>query len=104
MGHIHDTCPRRCDRRDRGHRARGEAQKGQAPLLPPRDWVTEALAAYARRELPISPVIAALAPEVDVLHADPCDPMIVATARLQGIPVITSDSLISACKDIEVIW
>jgi hypothetical protein len=30
--------------------------------------------------------------------------MIIATAQLHGIPVMTSDHLISVCKDIEIIW
>jgi PIN domain nuclease of toxin-antitoxin system len=56
------------------------------------------------RELPITLEIAALAPEVAVSHADPCDRMIIATAQLHGIPVMTSDQLISVCKAIEIIW
>lgn len=80
-------------------------RKGKLRLpVPPHEWLAQALAAYAVRELPISLPIAALAPEVDVPHADPCDRMIVATALLQRLPVMTSDSLISACKDIDVIW
>jgi PIN domain nuclease of toxin-antitoxin system len=80
-------------------------RKGKLNLpLRPREWLAQALAAYLIRELPISLQIAALAPEVDVPHADPCDRMIVATAQLHGIPVMTSDSLISACREIEIIW
>jgi PIN domain nuclease of toxin-antitoxin system len=80
-------------------------RKGKLHLpLTPREWLAQALAAYRIRELPISLQIAALAPEVDVPHADPCDRMIVATAQLHRIPVMTSDSLISACRGIEVIW
>jgi PIN domain nuclease of toxin-antitoxin system len=63
-----------------------------------------AFAAYALRELPVTLEIAALAPEVAVSHADPCDRILIATARLHGIAVMTPDHLISACKDIDVIW
>jgi PIN domain nuclease of toxin-antitoxin system len=66
--------------------------------------VAQAFAAYSLRELPITLQIAALAPDVAVAHADPCDRIIVATARLHGIPVMTSDHLIAVCKDIEIIW
>lgn len=80
-------------------------KKGKLELpLPPREWLAQAFAAYSLRELPITLQIAALAPEVAVAHADPCDRMIVATAQLHGIPVMTSDQLIAACKDIEIIW
>ena len=79
--------------------------KGKLALpLPPREWLAQAFAAYVLRELPITLQIAALAPEVRVPHADPCDRMIVATAQLHAMPVMTSDHLISACKDIAVIW
>lgn len=80
-------------------------RKGKLELpLPPREWLVQAFAAYSLRELPITLQIAALAPEVAVAHADPCDRMIVATAQLHGIPVMTSDHLISVCKDIEIVW
>jgi PIN domain nuclease of toxin-antitoxin system len=80
-------------------------RKGKLELpLPPHEWLVHAFAAYSVRELPITLQIAALAPEVAVAHADPCDRMIVATAHLYRIPVMTSDHLISVCKDIEVIW
>ena len=60
------------------------------------------LAAYSFQELPITLEIAARAPEVTVPHADPGERMIVATAQLHGIPLMTSDHLISACRDIEI--
>jgi predicted nucleic acid-binding protein len=83
----------------------GQAQEGKLELpLPPREWLAQAFAAYSLRELPITLQIAALAPEVAVAHADPCDRMIVATAQLHGIPVMTSDHLISVCKHIEIVW
>jgi PIN domain nuclease of toxin-antitoxin system len=80
-------------------------RKGKLELpLAPREWLVQAFAAYSLRELPITLEIAALAPEVAVPHADPCDRMIIATAQLHGIPVMTSDHLISVCRDIEIIW
>ena len=80
-------------------------RKGKLQLpLPPREWLAQACTAYSLRELPVTLQIAALASEVAVPHADPCDRMIVATAQLHGIPVMTSDHLISICKDIEIIW
>jgi PIN domain nuclease of toxin-antitoxin system len=80
-------------------------RRGKLELpLPPREWLAQAFAAYSLRELPITLQIAALAPDVAVAHADPCDRIIVATAQLHGIPVMTSDHLIAVCKDIEIIW
>jgi PIN domain nuclease of toxin-antitoxin system len=80
-------------------------KKGKLVLpIPPREWLAQAFAAYSLRELPITLQIAALAPEVAVSHADPCDRMIVATAQLHGMPLMTSDHLISACSDITILW
>lgn len=80
-------------------------RKGKLELpLAPREWLAQAIAAYSLRELPITLEIAALAPEIAVPHADPCDRMIVATAQLHGIPVMTPDHLIAVCRGIEIIW
>ena len=55
-------------------------RKGKLELpLPPREWLAQAFEAYSLWELPITLQIAALALEVAVAHADPCDRMIVAT-------------------------
>ncbi|WP_437973123.1 type II toxin-antitoxin system VapC family toxin [Sorangium sp. So ce295] len=80
-------------------------RKGKLALpLPARDWLRDALQAYAIRELPVTSEIAALAPEVAVSHADPCDRIIIATAQVHNIPVMTSDHLIAECAEINVLW
>ena len=80
-------------------------KKGKLSLpLPARDWLREAFAAYALRELPVTAEIAAMAPDVTVSHADPCDRMIIATAQVYGIPVVTSDHLIAGCTEVDVLW
>lgn len=80
-------------------------RKGKLELpLPPREWLAQAFAAYSLRELPITLQIAALAPDVALAHSDPCDRMIVATAQLHRMPIMTSDQLIITCQEISVIW
>jgi PIN domain nuclease of toxin-antitoxin system len=80
-------------------------RKGKLALpLPPREWCRQVIASYALRELPVTTEIAALAPDVAVSHADPCDRMIVATAQIHGLRVVTSDRLISACSSVETLW
>jgi PIN domain nuclease of toxin-antitoxin system len=82
-----------------------KARKGKLTLpLPSRNWLREVIATYGLHEFPITSEIAALAPEVSVPHADPCDRIIVATAQIHGVAVATSDPLIHACQDIEVVW
>lgn len=80
-------------------------KKGKLALpLPAREWLREAFATYALRELPVTAEIAAMAPEVAVPHGDPCDRMIIATAQVHKIPVVTSDHLIAGCADVDVLW
>lgn len=80
-------------------------KKGKLALpLPARDWLREAFAIYEIRELPVTSEIATLAPDVAVSHADPCDRMIIATAKVYRIPVVTSDHLIAGCADIDILW
>lgn len=80
-------------------------KKGKLALpMPARDWLREAFVAYGLVELPVTAEIAALAPGVSVPHADPCDRIIIATAQLHGLQVVTSDHLIAACPDVDVLW
>jgi PIN domain nuclease of toxin-antitoxin system len=80
-------------------------RKGKLDLpLPPRQWFREVLAAYGIQELPVTSEIAALSTEVAVSHSDPCDRLIVATAQIGELAVITPDPLILGCKDIKTIW
>lgn len=79
--------------------------KGKLELpLPPREWVARALADYGISAVPMTSEMAALAPEVAVAHRDPCDRIILATAQILGIPIVTPDPLIRDCPDATVIW
>lgn len=80
-------------------------RKGKLQLpLPPRQWFLRALSAYPLTELPVTSEVAGLAPEVDAPHSDPCDRIIMATAQIHGIPILTPDSLIAAAREVTVIW
>lgn len=67
--------------------------------LPLRDWLERAVAPPLVRRVGISPAVAA---EVAALprsfHRDPADRIIVATARLLGVAVVTSDERIVAAN------
>jgi PIN domain nuclease of toxin-antitoxin system len=82
-----------------------KVRKGKLALTqPPRDWFKAAVLAHRLVEAPISSSIAAYACEVPLTHGDPADRMIVATAMLEGLSVVTSDRLILACPGLSVIW
>jgi len=67
-------------------------------------WFQKVTAYFQIQETPVSAQIAALAPDVDVPHADPCDRIIVATATTRDFAIVTSDKLIRQCSQVNVIW
>jgi len=71
--------------------------------LPAEQWYAEALEFHALEEIPITGAIAAASTALPPLHADPCDRMIVATARAGGLTVLTPDAHIHA-YDVKAAW
>jgi PIN domain nuclease of toxin-antitoxin system len=60
--------------------------------MPHAEWSSRALAHSGVRLLELSPEIAAESTELPGdFHKDPADQIIVATARLHGCPLLTSD-------------
>ena len=72
--------------------------------MPLQDWYAEALEFHGLREVPVNGSIALYSTTLPRLHADPCDRMIVATAQLLRMKVVTPDSLIRAYPEVEVVW
>lgn len=80
-------------------------QKGSIELpMPPREWVPAALRNHGVSEIPLDTAIAVRACELPLLHRDPCDRMIIATAPLLGVEVLTPDHLIKQYPDVIVRW
>lgn len=72
--------------------------------LPPVDWYNEALDFHCIHEIPVSGVIAAASVELPLLHNDPCDRIIIATAQLNSMKIVTGDSVIREYAQTVVIW
>jgi PIN domain nuclease of toxin-antitoxin system len=74
------------------------------PTLPLREWFETAL---ERPHLVLYPITPAVASEVDALgahfHKDPADRLIVATARVLGAPLLTSDERIIKSRAVQTI-
>ena len=70
----------------------------------PWEWFEKAADFYNLKEIPVSAKIAALAPAVDVPHADPCDRIIVASAMTHSLHIVSPDHLIHECPDVQVSW
>ena len=71
--------------------------KRLALTLPVLDWLNAALAYPGVRLLPLTPEIVADSTQLPgVFHKDPADQMIVATARVHGLDLMTMDEKIVA--------
>ena len=80
-------------------------RKGRLSLpMEPDVWYERALAFHGLGEIHLSGKIAARSTMLPELHSDPCDRIIVATAQLLDLTILTPDDLIKAYPDIDVIW
>jgi PIN domain nuclease of toxin-antitoxin system len=78
--------------------------KRLALTLPVLDWINAALAYPGVRLLPLTPEIVVHSTQLpDAFHKDPADQMIVATARVFGLPLMTMDSKIVSYPHVSLI-
>ena len=79
------------------------AEKGRITLSPnPSTWVREA--ARSVREAPLTFEVAATSRKLRLDHEDPADRFIVATARVFGLRLVTADTRLLRCPDVETFW
>lgn len=75
-----------------------------SPTLPVQEWLARATARPLVQVAPIDPAIAAeVAALPDHFHRDPGDRLIVATARVRGLPLLTMDARIRASGLVQVV-
>jgi PIN domain nuclease of toxin-antitoxin system len=67
-------------------------------------WIALAMQHHGISEVPLTCRICTLAAELPPLHNDPCDRFIVATAKVEGLSIVTPDPLIHAYPEIDVRW
>jgi len=72
--------------------------------IEPQAWTALALQHHGITEVPTTCRIAVQATELAALHNDPCDRMIIATAKIEGLQILTPDPLIRAYPDVQVQW
>jgi PIN domain nuclease of toxin-antitoxin system len=69
----------------------------------PGRWIATRMQAFGVRALPITPAHAAAAALLPPIHRDPWDRILVAQARIEGVPLLTIDTRIRR-YDVETIW
>lgn len=82
------------------------AETGRMQLSrPPNDWLRVALRAPFVQVLPLTPEIACEACRLPGdLGGDPADQIIVATARIHGLTLVTGDPRMHAYPHLRVVW
>lgn len=68
------------------------------------DWFVEILSFHGIRELPVTSYIAVTSAQLPLQHNDPCDRIIVATAVINRMKIISCDKRISQYDQAETIW
>jgi len=67
-------------------------------------WYQLALELHNITEIPVSSEIAILSTELEQLHNDPADRLIIATASLNHLTILTPDKLIKGYKQCQTLW
>ena len=83
-----------------------KSTKGKLTLqdLSPADWFARVLSHHHLTEIPVNAVIAAGSVALPPLHSDPADRVLIATAQLHGLAVLTPDPLIQRYPDLRTVW
>jgi len=79
------------------------AGKLELPLAPD-ECYRRLLELHAVRELPITGEIASLAGTLPLIHRDPCDRFIIATALEHKMSIVTADRIMPRYQGVNVIW
>jgi PIN domain nuclease of toxin-antitoxin system len=82
-----------------------KSRSGKLKLpLPPQEWFSEAIKFHGIREIPVTSGVAIFSVQLPLLHNDPCDRIIIATAHLNSMHIVTGDTLLSRYDQAKVIW
>jgi PIN domain nuclease of toxin-antitoxin system len=80
-------------------------EKGRISFsIPTPRWIQRSLAECGIYVAELSPEIAVESTQLQGFHRDPADQIIVATSRIRGIPLVTSDQTILNFVNVETIW
>jgi len=72
--------------------------------IPTLTWIRRSLNQFNIKVADLSPEIAVESTVIRGFHGDPADQIIVATSRILGLPLVTSDKKILEFSEINTIW
>ena len=80
------------------------AERGRVTLEPnPEHWLQEAISIMPVRETPVTFEVALASRAISLPHHDPADRFIAASARVFDLTLVTADSRLLQCPDIDVL-
>jgi PIN domain nuclease of toxin-antitoxin system len=80
-------------------------EKGRISFsIPTLRWIERSLSENGIYVAELSPGIAVESTQLQGFHRDPADQIIVATSRVRGMPLVTSDQNILSYVNVETIW
>ena len=80
------------------------AERGRITLEPnPLSWLQEATSITPVREAPVTFEVALASRVISLPHQDPADRFIAASAKVFDLTLVTADSRLMQCPDIEVL-
>ena len=72
--------------------------------IPTLTWIRRSLRQFNIKVADLSPEIAVESTVLRDFHSDPADQIIVATSRVLGMPLVTSNKQILGFAEVETIW
>lgn len=84
----------------------GQKHRSGRLVLPlhPDAWFSAMIKHHHLRELPVTSAIVLSATELPLLHKDPFDRLIIATAIAHHLQILTLDRIIPTYPDVETLW
>ncbi len=80
------------------------ADKGRIRLDPsPVDWIDKQLGAMPMRDAPLARTVALESRRVDLVHEDPADRFLAATAVVYDLVLVTADRRLMDCPSMQVL-
>lgn len=80
------------------------SRKRLDPAMDAGQFLEDLVTARQVRVLPITPAIAVLSQSDMFGHGDPVDRLIVATAKMHGAPLVTSDAKLRKLNEVATVW
>lgn len=80
-------------------------EKGKIAFsIPTLTWIHRSLFEFEINLADLTPEIAVESTKLQTFHHDPADQLIVATSRILGIPLVTSDRRMLDYPNVETVW